>query len=159
MYFILAEQRDARKLALTRLFLFHFMICTHSTNMVHLQLPVGRKRGPGAALLFPVLRVSRPAHQVGRYRKGQSRGNVKTPSWSLFPECQGSYSLHWERVLAQVEAAFQGSPYLHGLLVLRGTNPSATTPIGLHPQNTTSRPNYTENFLAWQRVLKRGALQ
>ena len=68
---------------LTRLFLFQFLLCTHSINMLYLQLPAGKGKTEGKGtpgrLIFPCPLAPHPAHEVGRYRKG----NTKAPQLSV----------------------------------------------------------------------------
>lgn len=141
----LPEQRK-RSPTLTQLFLFHFLICTHSTNMLYLQLPVGRKRTRGCVLVPCALGLtsSTPGWQV--QERDRVRRNVKTPQLSLFHECRG---------LLFALGASSGSSGRHGLsgqstfpwthLVLRGTNPPAPR-HWTSPTKHNIKDQITENF-------------
>lgn len=137
------EQRK-RSPALTQLFSFHFLMCTHSTSMLYLQLPVGRKRAPGCVIVPSAsgLTSSMPGWQV--QERDRVRRNVKTPQPSLFPACR--------RLLFALGAS-SDSRGSHGLsrqstppwthLVLGGTNPSAHPPaLDLTHKTQHQRPSY-----------------
>ena len=109
-------------------------------------------RGTRCCVIVPCasgLTSSTPGWQV--QERDRVRRNVKTPQGSLFPECRGLLFALGASPGSSGRHSLSGqsmSPWTH--LVLRGTNPSAHhPPIGLHPQNTTSKTKLLRTF-AWQ---------